>query len=49
MSFEDEIIDEKNKKLDDINEAARKLEISSCDQSPRSPRSPRSPKYVRMK
>ena len=49
MSFEDEIIDEKNKKLDDISEGARKLEISSCDQSPRSPRSPRSPKYVRMK
>ncbi|XP_012176762.2 rabphilin-1 [Bombus terrestris] len=32
VSFEDEIIDDKNKKLEDINEATCKLEINLCDQ-----------------
>ncbi|OAD52496.1 Rab effector Noc2, partial [Eufriesea mexicana] len=33
VSFEGEIIDEKNRKLDDINEATRKLEFNSYEQS----------------
>ncbi|CAK9832833.1 Double C2-like domain-containing protein beta [Anthophora retusa] len=42
VSFEDEIIDEKNKKLNDVNdlsEAVRKFDFSSYDQSKRSLRS----------